>query len=325
MNCHDHENSREERLTLYVYGELPPAEAEALEAHANGCDACRKLLAQLRELHGALNRRAALDVSPELLVRSRLKLEESLDAEQLGWRRLLADWFPALSGVRASGVAVTVALVMAGFTVGWLARPRAPIAPQTAQAPSPLNESPRGASFISPNIGRISSISQVAPDPDTHRVRIALNAEHDVTLEGSLDDPHIRQILISAVKGYGNAGIRLDTLSALRQTASDPAVQDALLYALRRDPNAGVRLQALRDVQGVNWSSKVESALIQSAREDKNPGVRVAAIDALVSHALSGQDTTLIPVLERFANNSPDNYAGMKALTALHEFGGAGN
>ncbi|MGH9445370.1 MAG: HEAT repeat domain-containing protein [Terriglobia bacterium] len=320
MNCEE----REEKLTLFAYGELPPGEAQAIEAHTASCEACRKALAQLRELHGALGRRAALDLSPDLLARSRLRLDEALDAEQLGWRRRLADWLPLplLPGVRASGIAVTVVLVMVGFTMGWLARPHAGKAPRT---PGGTSASPQAASFLSPDIGDISSISQVQRDPGTHRVRITLNAEHRVTLEGSLDDARIRRILVDALKGYDNAGIRLNTLSALQQTASDPSVQEALLYALRRDPNAGVRLEALKDVREIGWSSKVESALIHSARDDKNSGVRVAAIDALVTHAVSGQDASLIPVLQSFARDEPDNYAGIKALAALHNFARTGN
>ncbi len=318
MNCQD----CEDKLTLYLYGELTPAEGQAVESHTATCAECGKVLAQLRELHNALGRRVISDVSPELLVRSRLKLEDAIDSEHLGWRRLVADWIPMLPGVRASGVAATAVFLMAGFTVGWLARPHAGKAPPTQVTPS---ISARAGSLVSPDIGRISSISQILPDPGTNQVQITLNAEHHVTLQGSLDDPRIRQILVDAVKSYDNAGIRLDTLSALRQTASDPSVQDALLYALRRDPNAGVRLQALRCVRGINWSSKVQAALIESARQDKNPGVRVAAVDALVAHALSAQEVSLIPVLQSFAKNDPNNYVRIKALAALHDFAQAGD
>src|SRR5207245_2301513 len=82
-----------------------------------------------------------------------------------------------------------------------------------------------------------------APDPKTGDVRITLNAERRVTLEGSLDDPQIQQLLVGAVKGYENAGIRRDTLDVLRARSDNPSVRAALLYVMRHDANPGVRLE----------------------------------------------------------------------------------
>lgn len=303
----------EENVSLYIYQELPVAEQHAVEEHASVCERCRKTVEESRRLHALLSRREAAEVPPELLVRSRLKLEEALDAEQLGWRRLMADWFPLLPGARPSRAAAVVVLVMLGFGLGWILRPRA------ARTPSTQSSSPQHVSSAGLDLGRISSISQVLPDPQTGQVRITLNADRHVTLEGSLDDPRIRQILVEAVKSYNNPGIRLDTLNALKPGSNNPSVQDALLYAFQQDPNAGVRLQALKYVREMNWSDKVQKALVDAAREDKNPGVRVASIDALVSHAVSQRDTAVAPILEKFAEHDTNNYVRLKALAAVHE------
>jgi HEAT repeats/Putative zinc-finger len=303
----------EERLDLYLYEELPRSEAQAVEEHAASCEACRARLEQSRRLHSLLAARPVAEVSPELLVRSRLKLEEALDAEQLGWRRLVADWFPLLPGAHAPRAAVAVVLLAFGFGLGWALRPRATKGP--AIEPLPVNSS----SLATSGLGQISSISQVLPDPATDQVRITLNAEHHVTLEGSLNDPRIRKILVDAVRSYDNAGIRLDTLSALKEKADDPSIQDALLYALEHDPNAGVRLQALQSAQQMNWCNRVQAGLVHAAAADKNPGVRVAAIDALVRHALTQKDESLLPALQGFADTDANNYVRIKALTAVHE------
>lgn len=302
----------DEKIDLYLYDELTPSERQAVEEHAAGCEPCRARIESLRRIHALLGSREAVDISPELLVRSRLKLEEALDAEQLGWRRLLADWFPLLPGARAPRAAAAVVILAFGFGLGWVLRPRA------AKPPS-LESLPAVPSVVGSGLGQISSISQVLPDPKTDQVRITLNAEHHVTLDGSIDDPRIRQILIDAVKSYDNAGIRLDTLNALKQKPDNPSVQDALLYALERDPNPGVRLQALKCARDMNWSGHVQDALTQAATQDKNPGVRVAAIDALVSHAVSQKDESLIPVLQGFADKDASNYVRIKALAAVHE------
>ena len=308
MDC----KNLQEKLDLFFYEELPPSERQAVEEHAGGCDACRTRFEELRRLHALLANHRDDEISPELLVRSRLKLEEALDAEQLGWRRLLADWFPLLPGAHAPRAAVAVVLLAFGFGLGWALRPRASKAPSIASLPVT-------SSLVGSGLGQISSISQVLPDPQTDQVRITLNAEHHVTLEGSLDDPRIRQILVDAVKSYDNAGIRLNTVNALKQKTDNPSVQEALLYALQRDPNPGVRLQALQSARAMNWCDRVQSALTQVAAGDKNPGIRVAAIDALVSHALSQRDESLIPVLQEFAKKDANNYVRIKALAAVHE------
>jgi hypothetical protein len=308
MDCKDFE----EKLDLYLYQELPPSDQQRLEEHASGCEACQERLEQMRRLHALLTSRPATEITPELLVRSRLKLEDALDGEQLGWRRLLADWFPLLPGAHAPRAAVALVLLVLGFGLGWVLR-RGP-----TNTP-PVDNLPVKSSFLGSGLGQISSISQVLPDPATDQVRITLNAQHHVTLEGSLDDPRIRQILVDAVKSYDNAGIRLDTLNALGQKRDDPSIQDALLYALQRDPNPGVRLQAVESARQMTWSDRVQAALVQAAAGDNNPGVRVAAIDALVNHALSQRDESLIPVLQGFAERDANNYVRIKALAAVHE------
>jgi HEAT repeats/Putative zinc-finger len=308
MDCKDFE----ERLDLYLYQELPPSERQTVEEHVSACEACRERLEQTRRLHELLTSRPAPEITPELLVRSRLKLEDALDAEQLGWRRLLADWFPLLPGAHAPRAAVAFVLLVFGFGLGWLLRPGATTTP-------PVDSLPVKSSLVGSGLGQISSISQVLPDPSTDQVRITLNAQHHVTLEGSLDDPRIRQILVDTVKSYDNAGIRLDTLNALGQRRDDPSVREALLYALQRDPNPGVRLQAVESASQMNWSDGVQAALVHAAAGDKNPGVRVAAIDALVSHALSQKDQSLVPVLQGFAERDANNYVRIKALAAVHE------
>ncbi|HET7101990.1 MAG TPA: HEAT repeat domain-containing protein, partial [Terriglobia bacterium] len=277
-----------------------------------GCPACRESAEQERRLHSVLSESRRQEVSPELLVRSRQALEEALDREQHGWRGL-AEWFSLWPGAHPSRLAVALTLVVLGFGLGWALRPHAQKPPLTSGA------EPQLSSFLGGDWGHISSISQVSPDPDSNKVRITVNAEHRVTLEGSLDNPRIRQILVDAVKSYDNPGIRLDTLDALKQHSNNPSVQDALLYALGHDPNTGVRLEALRCVRQMDWSPKVRQALITAVRQDSNPGVRVAAIDDLVRNARAQRDEALLPVLTSFAQRDSNAYVRMKALAAVHE------
>jgi len=168
---------------------------------------------------------------------------------------------------------------------------------------------------------RISGISQVAPGPETGQLHITLNAEKRMTLEGSLDDPQVRQVLVYTLRSYDNPGIRLDTLTAMGDGGSDPAVRDALLYAIGHDSNAGVRLQALHTAAKSKWAPEVAQAFVEAAEKDSNPGVRGAAIDALVQHVSGDHDQDLVPALQRLAEEDSDRYVRLKSQTALQQLG----
>lgn len=308
MNCKD----LEESLLLYLYDELPAEPRAACETHLAACEGCRARLEEARRLHRVLGERAAHELTPDLLVRCRQALDEALDREQVGWRKLLGEWLWPLAARPAPGAVAALTLVVLGFGLGWTLRPRA-----TQVLPGGQSVIP--ASFVPADIGnlRINSISQVAPDPQTGEVRIRLDAERRVTLEGSLDDPRIRQVLVYAVKGYDNPGIRRDTLDALRTRRDNPSVREAVLYALGRDPNAGVRMEALRTVRGMEWGEDVHQALVESLQRDTNPGVRVSAIDMLVERAVEENDFSLLPVLEKLAAQDSNPYVRMKAVSAV--------
>ncbi|HUI43578.1 MAG TPA: HEAT repeat domain-containing protein [Terriglobia bacterium] len=312
MNCHDFEQS----IPLYVYNELSGAERTALEEHVVSCEACRKALEQSQKLVSLLTEAPLAKPTPNLLVVCRQRLEDALDREQLGWRALVRAWLPPAAMAHPARAITGLTLVAFGFSLGWLLRPRitARVAPSLDASPSSMvGGDLRGA--------RINSISQVAPDPQTGQVRITLNAEKRVTMEGSLDDPHIRQVLVYAVKSYDNPGIRLDTLSALRKSGSDPAVRDALLYALVHDNNAGVRLEALRSLGKANWNADVAQAFLEAAEKDNNLGMREAAIDGLVAHISAQGDEDLVPALQRLAQEDSDRYVRIKSLGALRQMG----
>jgi HEAT repeats len=165
----------------------------------------------------------------------------------------------------------------------------------------------------------VKSISQVTPDPKTGDVRITVNAERRMTLEGSLDDPHIRELLVNTVKSYENPGIRRDALDALQTKSDHPAVREALIFAMRKDPNAGDRLDALKAIQNMDWGSDVHQALLAAAEQDDNPGVRFAAMDTLVNRAVREKDTALLPVLQSLATGHSNPYIRVRCAQAIHE------
>lgn len=308
MNCQEYEGS----LALLVYGEVSDEQRAACEAHAASCAKCRTALEEVQRLHAVLAGRPRREPAPEFVVQCRQALEEALDREQLGWHGLVRQWFSTWHFRPATGLAAALTLLACGFTVGWTLRPHTGGVPSGSPAAS---SAPLAEADLT-NM-RISGISRVAPDPKTGDVRITMDAEHRVSLEGSLDDPRIQQVLVYAVKSYDNPGIRRESLDALRAGGNKPIVRQALLYTMEHDPNLGVRLAALDEARGLEWGPDLQDAFLGVLTRDKNDGMRVAAVDALTSHA----NASLLPALQRLAASDTCLYVRMKSASAVRNLG----
>ncbi len=309
-------NELQENLTLYLYEELTADQRPACDAHLADCASCRAALEELRGVHGLLRERLVHQPPPELLVQCRQALSDTIDREEMSWRGLFWAWLWKPSfwnpARRLTGIA-TLTLLVLGFGLGWTLRSR-------PMGVGPSTQGIASSSFLGSDLEnvRIKDISRVAPDPRTGAVHITLDAERRLTLEGSLDDPHIQQVLVYALRNYNNPGIRRDTLDVLRSRSQSPNVRDALLYAMQSDPNAGVRLEALEMVQSMEWTPKVQQAMLNTLKHDTNSGARVEAINALIRHA--GKEA--LPVLEKMAVNDPSRYVRIKCAAAIRELGG---
>jgi hypothetical protein len=320
MNCKEFE----ENLTLDLYGDLPPEQRAAYEAHLAGCVNCQAAREEIRDLHEVLGRRPRIEPSPGFLVECRQALVEALDRERLGWQGLIREWLPFLQPPpRLVGprIAFALSLIVFGFGLGWTLRPRA-----ARVVPSePGNVTTSSLADADFENMRINDISRVAPDPKTGDVRITMDQQRRVTLEGSLDDPHIQQLLVYAVKSYDNAGIRRDTLDALRARTKSPNVRAALLYTMEHDSNVGNRLAALDAVRGMEGGDDLQQSLIEVLEHDRNMGVRVESVDVLVDHVeKEGRDEAILSALERLATNDPNRYVRLKCASALRKLGSDG-
>lgn len=314
MSCKEFEES----LALSPYDEMSPEDSARLETHLRVCAECRAHLEQMHRLHNLLAERPTSDPSPQFLAECRRALDEALDRElsAVSWKKLWAELWSGLTTLPMTRASWAVAVLLFGVGLGWTLRPvLSKISPSAGSSGSPTST----AEMVNPDLSnmRINAITQVAPAPDaasTGEVRITVDAERRMTLQGSLDDPHIRQVLEDALKSYSNPGIRRDSLAALQGGADRlPSVRNAVLGALKNDPNPGVRLEALRAVRKLDWSPEIQQALLQSLAPDNNPGVRIGALDVLVQHA----DKSTLPVFERLATGDTNRYVRMKSLRAI--------
>ena len=316
MSCKEFEES----LELSPYDETPPEARARLDAHLETCADCRARQEQMHRLHKLLSesRKAGSEPSPQFLAECRMALDESLDRElsTVSWKKLGAELWSGLTTLPMSRASWAVALLLFGIGLGWTLRT---ISPRILQPGGSQGEGATTQSSLNPDMSNmhINAITQVSPAPDsnsTGEVRITVDAERRMTLQGSLDDPRIRKVLEDALKGYSNPGIRRDSLAALQGGAGRlPSVRNAVLYALQHDANAGVRLEALRAVRKLDWTPEVQQALVQAIAPENNPGIRVGALDILVEHA----DPSTLPIFERLATEDSNRYVRMKSLRAV--------
>ena len=76
MNC----EVAHERIVTGAYGELPDEQTHELERHIAGCPDCHREREELLALKVLANAHPVLEPTANLVARSRLKLEEALDA-----------------------------------------------------------------------------------------------------------------------------------------------------------------------------------------------------------------------------------------------------
>ncbi len=297
MNC----ESVKKKLSLYLYGELSFEEEEQFAEHLDGCETCRQELEHERRIHRALDG-AALEPPAELLARCREELAGVIRPAQrpqgawIRWRRRLR-MFAASPGwlspawLRPAGAVLLVAI---GFFGGRF----------TAMAPSPLVFSP-----AEPVAARVRYVEPSGPG----RVRIVVDETRQRVLTGRLDDRHVQELLLAAVREPSDPGVRGESVDLLKMRTESREVRDALLYAVENDPNDGVRLKALDGLRPYARDPKSRKVLSRVLLNDRNPGVRAAAIDLLIQ-----SDTDdVVETLQELMQTEDNNYIRLRGQNAL--------
>ncbi len=315
MNC----EIAKERMVMAAYGELGDEQSNELERHIAGCPDCAAEREQLLALRALAEAHPVEEPSANLVARARLRLEEALDAlpPRRWYERLGQRMRNNVAGLQAAPVAACLLLAIgagAGSLGGYqFARHRA--ANTAAAAVQTSKVQPQTASLAGaekPVPAEIANVSSIVRQPNSHMVEVRYNKLVPQRIEGSLDDPAIRQLLMLASRNSASAGVRGDSVGLLAaeckagHSCKEMGIRDALMVALRYDKNAGVREKALEGLEPyVAQDVRVRDAVLEALMNDSAPRIRTAAINIL--EPVEG-DTSVRQVLHSVADTDVNPY-----------------
>jgi len=310
MNC----ELAHERIVTAAYGELSDELTHELERHMAGCPECQKEREQLLALKLLADANPVLEPDANLVARSRLRLEEALDAlPPKRWYEWLAQrMVNNYSSLQAAPVAACLLLV-AGAGAGSLggyefAQGRAAHAAATMTQPAGAQPQP----VVAAAPVEIANISSIVRQPNSGMVEVRYNQVVPQQIQGSLDDPKIRQLLMVASENSASAGVRDDSVGLLAaecrasHSCQAEGIRDALMVALRYDKNEGVREKALEGLKPyVAEDVRVRDAVLEALMNDADPQIRTAAINILEPVEA---DTSVRQVLHSVSNTDVNPY-----------------
>jgi hypothetical protein len=273
----------QQNIVLVTYGELPDEQLASLEEHLAECEACNRELKALLAMHEALAYRPVMEPSPNLLAQSRMRLDEELDTIPPHGllTRLRSNLWAWLGHIQGAPALVTL-LVGVGFLAGNFTNRY-----QVARQPKP----PSTVVLTNSTNGAIADVSGIVQTPNSEIVQVTYNRVVPETVQGSLDDPQIRKLLLIGTRAAATNGVRTDSVSLLANECKighqclggpDGTVRNGLISSLRSDKNPAVRLAALEGLAPyVAQDERVRDAVLAALMHDPNPNVKIRAISLL--------------------------------------------
>ena len=292
MNC----EWVQQNVTLYLYNELADDARHELEQHIARCKVCAAEVSNQQEFQAQMNALPVEMPSASFLAAARMRLQESLEtAEQkrAWYHRFAFDPTSWLRQVRFSpALASLIFLVGFGGGIGAMY--------------SAMSKGPAVISKPRTEEASIGGITSIEKQPGTDNVKVQYDTRLPASVEGSVSDPKVQDLLLYAAKSNENSGVRLNSVDALTSKAGDPRVRETLTYALRYDSNPGVRLMALDGLGSyVKDDIRVRNAVLEALLNDSNLGVRSGALHALEPVRA---DSSVRMALQQLSKEDPSEY-----------------
>lgn len=289
MKC----ESAQENIALAVWGELPDEQRLQLEQHLTTCEGCTGELEAVQALAKALSLTPVEEPSANLLARTRLRLEEALDAlPRDSWLVRFSQRFTlGMSRLRSAPLAAS-ALVLMGLAAGGYGGYRAGLRVHDAGQAAIIM---RGVQPSDPNgpsdeAGKIASVSSIVQEPNTENVVVNYNRLVPDSIRGTLDDPEIRKLLLLGAQSRVNADVHDDSVGLLANECreghecTDGPLRNALMVAMLYDKSPSVRLKALEGLQPyIGDDMRVRDAVLETLMKDNDDKIRAEAVGLLAS------------------------------------------
>jgi hypothetical protein len=308
-----------ESIVLMNYGELPDEVAGVLEQHLAECDSCRHELESMRLFEEQLALLPVLEPSPNLLAQSRMRLDDALDMiPPHGFvTRLRANFYRWLGNVQSAPALATL-LIGLGFLSGNFTHRY-----QVAHEPKPK---PAAVTMSHPADGVVANVTGIVQTPNSDLVQVNYNRVVPETMEGSLDNPEIRQLLLMGTNAAATDRVRMNSVALLtdeckthgcQPTADGKGIRHALMVSLRYDSDAGVRMKALEGLQRfVGQDQHVRDAVAEALMSDRDAGVRKVAIEMLEPVR---SDSSVQQVLRTVSTQDTNPYIRTASFQALQD------
>ena len=297
-----------ESMILALYDELPEDVAIELEQHLSLCTGCAKELDSTREAVNSLAAYPFAEPDPNLLAQSRMRLDAALDElprpglfSALRFNALA--WMGHLRGAPAlATLLLGVGFLAGNFTNQYQVARRPPARPPVV--------------ITDVNGGGVSDISAITHLPG-EMVQVSYNRIVPEMVQGSLDSPLIRNLLMIGTRDTANSSVHVDSVNLLAgecRIGHDCQIEP-LLTTLHKDHNPSVRLRALEGLgRYVSQDQRVRDAMAQALLTDPSTAVRTRAIALL--EPVQG-DTSVRQVLQKVSTRDDNPYIRTVSTQAL--------
>ncbi|MFQ5641653.1 MAG: HEAT repeat domain-containing protein [bacterium] len=301
----------EKYIPLYLYDELNKDERDEFELHVQYCGYCREQLDEMRALHKTLDKKLVPKPSEALLMESRHSLRERLREERKAafketWLQKLTERMVDRSHpIQWVGAAV---LLVIGILIGRLA-----FMPENAG--TPLQGEFADTFRQEESLPFMESVDLIQYDPNTGKITVQYKSIKEVSLQGNIEDPSIRKLLVYAIRTEEHPGRRLTAVKATGATSfSDEDLEDALIYAVQNDEVDGVRLRAAKVLSNLPINQKIKAAFIRVLLKDTNSAIRIEALTALSKVT---EEADVLPVFQDASRDDANEFVRLKASRAL--------
>lgn len=269
-----HESKFEEMLMLFHFGELSEMESKIFQNHLKSCEKCQKELAELRQMSGLLSQEPEELPSMDLVEKANLEVMKKLgdEATVSGFNGIkdffneIADSFAQLFAqpkFQLSGMAATLLI---GVLVGkvWMS--------------SGIKNNP---DMMIQLLSNSKEISAEQYNKFQKTLASTMLKSGNVEVEDFLSSDNVSE------DGIMSVSYKLKNNFEVQGGLDDPTVRDMLLYAARKDENPTRRLRAINMLSSIGMNEKIEETFSAVILHDSDDNIRLKAAEILGEYELS--------------------------------------